>query len=79
MHVRHLAWCLVPAAGAEQRFAESDPKSFPALAIQGSSLTLTPENPALAVGTSFGLSGCPHKQGRAGSRALHGPVTVTCL
>lgn len=78
MHVSHLAWCLVPAAGAEQRFAESDPKSLPAPAILGSSLTLTPENPAFAGGASFGLSGCP--QAREEQSWEQGPswtVTVT--
>lgn len=83
-HVSHLAWCLVPAAGAEQRFAESDPKSLPAPAILGSSLTLTPENPAFAGGASFGLSGCPQareeqswEQGPSWTRDCDFPGTLT--
>lgn len=69
----HLARCLVRTGGTEQIFAESNPKLLPALAFQDSFLTLTPENPTLAIGTGFGLSGCLHKQRRAGSGTLHDP------
>lgn len=77
MYISHLAQCRVHTGGTEQIFAESNPKWLPALAFQGSFLTLTPENPTLAVGTGYGLSGCLQKQRRAGSGTLGVPTTAT--
>lgn len=47
MSLSRLARCLVHTGGTKQMFAESDPKSLPALVFQRSLLTLTPGNPTL--------------------------------
>lgn len=69
MSSSHLARCLVHTGGTKQMFAESDPKSLPALVFFADFDPREP-HPAVACPAS-----CTSRQRRAGG----GPMTVTAL